>query len=477
MDLLIRKASSFIGVPHDLLRIALCIVASFPLSSLVKRIPLSNSALKDATIAAIGVFYLAGVFNLYYGVLQLLFLSLISYFLALLWPNKKWMPWANFIIQMGLMLFTHCKEQFAGGDYVNEIGISGSQMILVQKLTCYNWDIYDGTRPEAELNEHQQSAKITGSPSVLRYISWVFFFPTILTGPACTFTEYSNWADMSMFNSLPNKKGTLPRSGAVVLGLKILEGLFWVVVYTQSTSISGNLDFVYSNWYKALPFTGRAIYIYLIGLAFRTKYYAAWTLSEAACIHSGLGFNGVNPSTGKLRWDRMRNVQPLGVEAGQNIRGILGSWNIITSKWLRFYVYERVTPKNQKPGTKSTFITFLVSALWHGTRPGYYLTFITAATYQTFGKLYRKLLRPVFVDTPYKKVYDVFTLIASQLALGFAAIPFILLDFTPAIAAWKSVYFYLYVVFFVSWVLLLGPGRPFIVPRIRMLHRDIKKTE
>lgn len=464
-------------MPHDLLRIALCIIASFPLSSLVKRIPLKHCALKDASITAIGIFYLAGVFNLYTGVLQLLVLSFISYLLALLWPKRKWMPWVNFVIQMGLMLLTHCQEQFAGGDYVNEIGISGSQMILVQKLTCYNWDVYDGTLEESELNEHQKSVKITNTPSILRFVAWVFFFPTVLTGPACTFSEYNNWVDMSMFKALPNKGGTLPRSGVVVLGLKILKGLFWVVVYTQTTSISMSHDFVYSDWYKALPFTSKAVFIYFIGFSFRTKYYAAWTLSEAACIHSGLGFNGVNPENGKLRWDRMCNVQPLGVEAGQNIRGILASWNIITSKWLRFYVYERVTPKHRKPGIKSTFITFLVSALWHGTRPGYYLTFITAATYQTFGKLYRKELRPVFVDTQYKRVYDVFTLIASQLALGFAALPFIVLNFAPAIASWKSVYFYVYVVLFASWLLFVGPGRPLVIPRIRMLRRDFKKTE
>ena len=45
------------------------------------------------------------------------------------------------------------------------------------------------------------------------------------------------------------------------------------------------------------------------------------------------------------------------------------SWNVRTAVWLRRIVYDRI------PKQYGLFGTFLVSALWHGFYPGYYITF------------------------------------------------------------------------------------------------------
>lgn len=465
MDSLVRGLAASIGIPADLLRIAVCIVASFPLGSLVKRIPATQAALKDVVIAGIGIFYLTGLFSLYGGVVLMLSTSLITYFLAVLFPSKKWMPWANFIIQMTIMLLAHCREQFAGGDFVNEIGITGSQMILVQKLTAFAWDRFDGTQPEAELSKYQKRTRVVGTPSLLRYFSWVFFFPTVMTGPMCSFREHSEWVEIA------NRP---PRAGKQLVR-KMLHGLLWVVLYTQTSGLVPHFDFYKQDFYLRKPLFGRIFLMYVAGLTYRTKYYAAWLLSETACVNCGLGYNGVDEETGEPKWDRMTNVQPLQVEFAQNFYGVFANWNIITSQWLRYYVYIRVTPKGKKPGVRSTFATFLVSALWHGTRPGYYLTFITAAVLQTFGKVYRKSFRPIFVGTPLKRLYDVVTLVVTQAALGFCVIPFILLDLVPAYMAWKSVYFFVLVGVVISWLTLTGPLAPAVKPVLRSLYHQ--KTE
>jgi hypothetical protein len=55
------------------------------------------------------------------------------------------------------------------------------------------------------------------------------------------------------------------------------------------------------------------------------------------------------------------------------MRDCINNWNIGTNLWLRGVVYERV------PKKYGTFLTFSLSALWHGFYPGYYFTFSTGA--------------------------------------------------------------------------------------------------
>lgn len=497
-----------IGVPPDLLRIAVCIVGSFPLGYAVNKISPTRAWLKDVITTSLGVFFLLGLFKLYWGVLLLLVTSLITYLLAYLYPGKEWMPWANFGVQMLVMLGSHCRDQFGEGDFINSIGITGSQMILVQKLTAFAWDRYDGTLKLEELqSEHEKQKRLTAMPSLLRFFSWVFFFPTIMTGPAVSFRDYSGWIDGSLYVSdspgsdlsatgAPAASGPVPSgstvgssksSGGIAVTPKyqhantggkgkallraLVPGLVWVALYIKTSDLISYSTMYRENWYLSKPLVVRIFLIYLVGLIYRTKYYAAWLLSDAACITCGISWNGVDPKTGEVKWDRMVNVKPAQVELAQNFHGVFGKWNIITSQWLRHYVYVRVTPKGRKPGTRATFLTFLVSALWHGTRPGYYLTFIMGAVDQTFGKIFRKSFRPFFVDTPLKPLYDVVSIVITQATLGFTAQPFILLNLGPAYESWKSVYFFVLVGMAAGYA-VAGPARGVLKKREAKVKKE-----
>jgi lysophospholipid acyltransferase len=126
--------------------------------------------------------------------------------------------------------------------------------------------------------------------------------------------------------------------------------------------------------------------MYMVTMVARFKYYAVWSLTEGACILTGLGYRGVDPVTGKVMWDRLKNIDPWAVETAQNPRGYLAGWNMNTNNWLRNYVYLRVTPRGKKPGFRASLITFGTSAFWHGFYPGYYMTFVLASLIQTAAK-------------------------------------------------------------------------------------------
>ena len=133
-------------------------------------------------------------------------------------------------------------------------------------------------------------------------------------------------------------------------------------------------------------FLRRIWFLEMLGLTTRFKYYGVWSLTEGACILSGMGYKGIDPKSGRVQWDKLRNVNPWGIESAQNSRAYLENWNINTNNWLRNCIYLRVTPKGKKPGFRASLATFVTSAFWHGFYPGYYLTFILAAFVQTAAK-------------------------------------------------------------------------------------------
>ena len=180
------------------------------------------------------------------------------------------------------------------------------------------------------------------------------------------------------------KKRRIPRSGTPAM-IKALAGMGWIVLFLK---LGGwyNASLVLGNDYMKYSFLRRVWILQMLGFTTRLKYYGVWFLTEGACILSGMGYKGVDPKTGRVNWDRLQNVNPWVIETAQNSRAYLENWNMNTNKWLRNYVYLRVTPKGKKPGFRASLATFATSAFWHGFYPGYYLSFVFAAFIQTTAK-------------------------------------------------------------------------------------------
>lgn len=239
------------------------------------------------------------------------------------------------------------------------------------------------------------------------------------------------------------RKRKIP-SSSIPATIKAAQGLVWIILFVQFSS-SYTAEFALSDKFLDYNVFRRIWYTYVLGFTARLKYYGAWNLTEGACILSGLGYNGLDEKK-QPRWDRLTNVNPISLETAQNTRAYLESWNMNTNKWLKNYIYLRVTPKGKKPGFRSSMATFGTSAIWHGISPGYYLTFLTASFVQTVAKYFRRHVRPFFMSAdqntpgPYKKAYDLFGLVVTQLSFAYIVAPFIILDFKNSLLLWSRVY-------------------------------------
>ncbi|KAI5960914.1 ale1 [Candida theae] len=354
-------------------------------------------------------------------------------------------------------------------DLSNAVGLDPA----ILKLSAFGWSVYDGKQPQDTLSTYNTARAIHEHPNLLPFIGYVFFYASLLTGPAFDYMDYDRFIHATLFDDVPEdkrpgktRKRKIPRSGRQAFK-KLLQGLFWAVLLFQVPKVVST-EFVFSKpFVNEHNFLYRIFYMWLLGFSYRLKYYAIWLMAEGACILCGIGYNGYDVETKQFKWDRVQNVDPVAFELGQNVHACLEAWNQNTNKWLKHYVYLRVAKKGKKPGFKSTVFTFATSAFWHGTRPGYYLTFVVGAFLQTVGKYYRRNIRPRFLESdgvtpkPTKRLYDFVSWVTTQLAFGFVAQPFVILDFKKSLKCWQTVYYWLLFVIAASFFIYRGPPRKF----------------
>ncbi|CAK7232154.1 Lysophospholipid acyltransferase [Sporothrix bragantina] len=465
-----------LGAGPDELKLIFSFLLSYPLAGLLKRVPDARPERKNLFIIAVSIFYLVGLFDLWGGLRTLFISSAVSYALAKYMRTSPYMPWIAFVFLMGHMSVNQITRQYANSP--SSVDITGAQMVLVIKLSAFCWNVADGLVPDADLTPFQRDRVLRELPSLLDYAGYVLFFPSLLAGPACDFAEYRRWLDTTMF-AVPasmepakrpptRRKRKIPRSGTPAMK-KMAIGLVWIVVFLKVSAWYPSTVVLYDEAGGGTSFLRRVWLLYVIGFVARTKYYGVWSLTEGSCILAGLGFNGVDPATGRISWNRVANIDAWGVESAQNTRAYLENWNMKTNTWLRNYVYLRVTPRGKKPGFRASMATFVTSAFWHGFYPGYYLAFVLASLIQTVAKNFRRFFRPFFFRDPATLkeplpsklwLYDPLSFLATQLAFGFAVAPFILLTLHDSLLAWSRVYFYAIIGVLGSMALFASPVKP-----------------
>lgn len=480
--------SELTGLDEASLKILTCAFLSFPFSIIFKRLPDKKYTLKHSYIVGVAAFYVFVILSLGSGFFTLLFSSLGTYAITR-YVKTSSMPWINFLFLMGHLATSHLKAQFFNSYDATKIDITGAQMVMVMKLSAFGWSVYDAKQPAESLTEYTKYRAIKRHPNILEYFGYVFFYPSLLTGPAFDFVDYDKFIHSHLFDDVPEDRRPgrktprrIPRSGRQALW-KVLQGLFWAGLFIEMPKYF-NLKYVLGGaFYVEHGFIYRIFYLWILGIVHRLKYYTIWLIAEGSCILCGIGYNGYDPVTKKFKWNRVQNIDPWVFETGQNCHVCLEAWNMNTNKWLKHFVYLRIAKKGRRPGFKSTLFTFATSAFWHGTRPGYYLTFVLGAFLQTAGKLYRRNLRPIFLEkdgkTPKstKPIYDFVCYIVTQLAFGFVCQPFVILDFKASLYCWATVYFYVPVVTLFTLFLFKGPYSKKVVAFFRKFNDSYQEQQ
>ncbi|KAJ1959719.1 Lysophospholipid acyltransferase [Dispira parvispora] len=458
------------GVAPERILVVICLLLAYPLAHLFRCLPSNHPTLRHAFSVAATLVLFVGIQGQWIGLAHLLTSALATFTLVDV-LRKPWMPWVVSAVAMLHLAWTHWQRLSYNLDNP-PLDYSGAHMVLVIKLTSFAFNVADGrVSSDQVLSSRQQAKAIRGMPTFMEFMGYIFFFGNFLVGPAIEYRDYIAFVDprensslqenptaqtVSSSASRPSDPLSTPLGRSTSLRSAYIEltgALAWImgaVVLDARFPPQLMAASVYHEW----NFSHRLLFLLVTCFTVRMPYYAAWKLAKGACILTGMGFNGYDETTDQPHWDKFTNVYPGRFEGAQNLRAMLEAWNVATSVWLRNYVYLRVAPRGKKPGIRATFLTFFMSALWHGFFPGYYLAFLTISFMSSVARTLRRTIRPIFVaaitsDDPheqppltrYKTFYDTASWLLTQVALSYAIVPFILLDFDKSIEAWRANYF------------------------------------
>lgn len=312
-------------------------------------------------------------------------------------------------------------------------------MVTTQKLMGLAYNLKDAHHPSA--TSDQKARSVSTLPSLLQFLSFILFPANIAIGPAFEYADYNAFATGAKVSPSPYLPGLW----------RLLQGLFFFAAHTVISFYFPCAKMLTDpNFFKSGHLLSRYAAVWVALLAVRFKYYFGWKIAEGSACMSGLGYNGIDKATGKPRWDRLENINVWKYETSQSLRTSSQNWNKTTNLWLRRYVYDRA------PSSVNLYFTYLVSALWHGFYPGYYLFFLSVAAATVVHRQVRRTIRPRFMAPdgktpgPFKPLYDVLSAIATSVTVNYFIMSFVMLAFDLSMAAFRGFGFYGH------WVLLIS---------------------
>lgn len=174
--------------------------------------------------------------------------------------------------------------------------------------------------------------------------------------------------------------------------LPSLKYMVYALLCLATFSLSSSFlpaSYVWSEEFTSHSFVYRLAYTFVSWMGQRQFYYIAFMFETSDIIASGLGYNGrklvegVSKDSpvkgGDHRWDKIIGVYIYEVETATNCNSLLRAWNYRVHIWLKHYVSERLTAKDERPTTWHYLATYMISAFWHGFYPLYYVNFFLVA--------------------------------------------------------------------------------------------------
>lgn len=404
---------------------------------------------------AFGSFLIAFVFgfNAYF---QSLIQSVLVYLLMAFLPRKYKPQYFAFVGILGWTLIYHLYRTFSlQMDQYNTLDYASSQMLLTIKLTSIAFSYADRLNPDTPVKYWKENS-LKNLPSISEYLGYIYFFPTLFTGPTLTLKLYQDFFS-KCFNA-PQDSNEFPLSTRICFRssiTRIIESIFWLLVHVFVQTLIVNSHFLRSSQFADYSFVGKVILLWLYTLTIKSKYYCVWKIGEANSIMTGIAYKSTNKLENGctiINWDNGVNIYPSKVETAQSIKELHDYWNVCTSNWLKNCVYLRMKLELGFRNTVCIIITNLVSAFWHGFYMGYIITFISSGVATITNRYIRTIITPIIMkyseSYPYiKRAYDILAACLISILVGFVIIGFGLLDFYSTMKVYHQVYYY-------GWILL-----------------------
>ena len=446
---------------------------------------LPKTAARHAYAIATGVVLLAYPFGS--GVANLAVPAVTTY--ALLAQLPAFAGTLAWCLDFAFLLWCHVAGASGGAWKEGRVDYTGALMILTLKCIAAAVSRQDGATARPGLGPYAVAHARRAAPTPLEWASYCLSCGGLLSGPFFELGDYLDYVNRVGAWEPPGAGGSggaargrpppprLPhlRAAALASLLRLCKAVACAAAYfLLSPRFGPSLLEGSSGALFAAPLASRFALLWAAGVTDRAKYYAVWAIAEAGLIAAGFSYapppaaagaeeaaeerpdasaahNGGGDSTAAAArkktknpapsFERFTNARILRVELASSAAELPLSWNICTGRFLRHYVYERLT-RGGRGGLRTLLATQGVAGLWHGTFPGYALFFLSSAfMFESSKALYRyeKYSWPRWVAScpPWKAVKWAFV----AACLNYSSSAFIILDLAPSLRVWRAVHF------------------------------------
>merc|ERR1719300_140215 len=335
-------------------------------------------------------------------------------------------------------------------------------LILTLKLVGLAFEVHDtfqktetSKQVDSDDNTEKEEVKPKSYGSIKPTFSGIIHYTLghigLITGP---YYKYSVWEGLYHDAWNPATK-TSPTWG--VCEQAAFQRAKYVPVYVVAFLLSGYFfplsEVNNIEWQQNTGFWWKVFYMMPIFFNFRMRIYAGFTLSECACIMSGLGAYPVasDPRPGQgptklenlaesdhntpINFETVHNIDEWGSDFVPSMREALRCWNMTVQHWLVAVVYKRFPIKKFR-----TAAVMLVSSIWHGVHPGYYLSLGSVPLCLMVEDFYRKQFRDILSEKG-QRFYDWVGWFVRMRWFDYLGMGFLLLNIDTTIDYWSSVYY------------------------------------
>eukprot|EP00210_Caulerpa_lentillifera_P007223 g6910.t1 len=119
-------------------------------------------------------------------------------------------------------------------------------------------------------------------------------------------------------------------------------------------------NLIFAESYIEISVVEKCFIVSLVAIWYRMRYCFAWSTMEVTSVASGFGFQGKGMIV-KTNGIVAKNTDILRTEFPSRFVKIPQHWNICTGRFLRRYVFDRLTPSNGRPTLFTLLLTQTIS--------------------------------------------------------------------------------------------------------------------
>ncbi|KAE9421296.1 hypothetical protein Angca_006524, partial [Angiostrongylus cantonensis] len=350
-----------------------------------------------------------------------------------------------YLIVLRYLHYIFCVEELAS--LTNVV-----QLIMTLRVIGLSFEVSDSFYGHAQHGSiTRQKRLLEAKPNILDILNYFYHFAGLFTGPYYTYQMLLDSQEPVLF------KKWSPVSEIQQRALRLCWSVPLFILFSKLYPLDG----LRSDYVWEMTFVQRIIYAAAVFVVFRARVYSAWAVAEIICITLGLGIYPTDSEprivVGPTNLEKYRelkgrsdvtysseaivNLDISEIEFSDGFRSGIRSWNKSVQSWLALYVYSRTNRLYRVE------LTMFVSALWHGTYGGYFMSFLIVPMCTSVEDIIFKQV-PINPITNQRPTWFRYLYILTFRCRGFdmLATGFLLKNFEDTHRFWSSLYYWLLVV-------------------------------